>query len=64
MLQLDFSDPVHSISILVLVVVTAIWIIAELRLEGGVKSAIRLVSAAILCVLFMFIMYITGMIVF
>ncbi len=64
MLQLDFSDPVHSISILVLVVVTAIWIIAELRLEGGVKSAIRLASAAILCVLFMFIMYITGMIVF
>ena len=64
MLQIDFSDPIQSISMLVLVVIIVIWIGAELRLEGSVKNAIRVGSALILCVLFMFIMYISGLIYF
>ena len=64
MLQIDFSDPIQSMSMLVMVAIIVIWIIAELRLEGGVKSAIRIGSALILSVLFMLLMTISGLINF
>jgi len=64
MLQLDFSNPILSMSIAIVVVVLVIWIVAELRLEGGTKSAIRIFSAAVLSVTIMFLMYALGLIVF
>ncbi|MFX1561413.1 MAG: hypothetical protein ACFFBL_12555 [Promethearchaeota archaeon] len=64
MLQIDFSDPIQSTSMIILVLIIVIWIAAELRLEGGVKNAIRIGSALILSVLFMFLMYISGLIYF
>ncbi|MFW9835024.1 MAG: hypothetical protein ACFFEK_13575 [Candidatus Thorarchaeota archaeon] len=64
MLQIDFSDPVQSMSMLVMIVILVVWIIAELRFDGGLKNAIRIGSALILSVLFMFLMYISGLIYF
>jgi hypothetical protein len=49
---------------LVIVVILVIWIVAELRLEGGLKNAIRVGSALILSVVFMLLMFISGLINF
>jgi len=64
MLQIDISNPIQSWSILIMIIILFIWIIAEIRLEGSIKSAIRIGSALILSVLLMFLMYISGMIYF
>ena len=64
MLQIDFANPIQAWSILIMIIILLIWIIAELRLEGGIKNAIRIGSALILCVLFMILMYISGMVYF
>ena len=64
MLQLDFSDPVNTLLTVAIVLVTVIWLAAELKLEGGVRGAIRVVCALVLSVLFMALMFTLGLIVF
>lgn len=64
LLQLDPSNPINSVLLIVIVIILGVWIAAELRYDGMAKSMIRVVSALVLCVLFMVLMYTSGLIYF
>jgi hypothetical protein len=64
LLQLDLSNPINTILIVVMLVIIVIWIVTELRYEGVGKGAIRIACALILSVMFMVLMYISGLIYF
>ena len=64
LIQLDPSNPINSVLLIIMVIILGVWIAAELRYDGMGKSVIRIVSALALCVLFMIIMYTSGLIYF
>ena len=62
MIQIGLPIPVDTLLIIITAALLVIWVAVELKFEGMIRDAVRIFSAFALCVLFMLLVTVSGMI--